>query len=234
MNGRKMRIRGIGTAKRIAGWARSRFRGGPLILGYHQVALSHWDPQRLCVSPENFAEQLDILTQRAQAISMSQLTKALQEGRNLERSFVVTLDDGYEDTIEAAAPILERFAVPATVFVTTGMIGKPFWWCEIQQMIEESTELPDKIEINVGDHQFHWTKVSDSLKDRARLVRAIGDLFRILPFDHQNEAVARLWSAFNLSPSGTPIKAMTAEQISTLAESDLIEVGSHMVTHTPS
>ena len=227
-----MRIRGIGTAKRIAGWARSRFHGGPIILAYHRVADSAWDPQHLCVSPENFAAQLEILTRVAQPISLERVEQALSEGQQLEPSFVVTIDDGYADTLEEAAPILERFAVPATVFVTTGIIGKPFWWCEVQQMVEESAALPEKVEVRAGDYQFRWVKVSDAPRDRARLIQSIGDFFRLLPFGLQDEAVSKLWTAFNCTASDAQIKAMTMEQVSSLSESQFVDIGSHTVTHT--
>ena len=45
----------------------------------------------------------------------------------------VTFDDGYRDNLLTATPILERYATPATVFVTTAMIDcecEP-WWDEL-------------------------------------------------------------------------------------------------------
>lgn len=227
-----MRIRGIGTAKRIAGWARSLVHRGPVILGYHQVATSDWDPQKLCVSPENFAEQLEIMSRVAKPISLAQLSCGLQEGEKLEKSFVVTIDDGYADTLEAATPILERFGVPATVFITTGVIGKPFWWCEIQHLVQESTTLPPIIEINAGDHTLNWRRTSDSRKARAKLIQTLGDLFRALPFDQQDETLKRVRALFSANGASSGIRAMTAEQIASLSSSGLIEIGSHAVTHT--
>jgi len=227
-----MRIRGIGTAKRVAGWARSLFHRGPVILGFHRVATSSWDPQKLCVSSENFATQLEIMSRVANPISLEDLSNGLQEGRKLEKSFVVTIDDGYADTLEVATPILQRFGVPATVFITTGVIGKPFWWCEIQHLVEESASLPAKIKFSAGDHKFQWTKASDSLKDCARLIQALGDLFRALPFDQHDQALKGVRALFNDGGTSSGIRAMTAEQIATLSASDLIEIGSHGVTHT--
>ena len=110
--------------------------------------------------------------------------------------------------------------------------GKPFWWCEIQQMVEDSSALPERIEISVGGYQFQWAKASDTLKDRARLVQAIGDFFRPLPFGLQDAAVNKLWTAFGSAASEAHSKAMTMDQVTTLAESDLVEIGSHTVTHT--
>ena len=45
-----------------------------------------------------------------------------------ENSIVVTFDDGYLDVLQNAVPILERYQIPATIFVVTGNLGEPFWW----------------------------------------------------------------------------------------------------------
>ena len=227
-----MRIRGLGTAKRIAGWARSRLRGGPIILGYHRVAASRWDPQHLCVSPDNFRQQLEVLTSAAQPMSLSELTTSLGEGGKLDRRFVVTIDDGYEDTLRAALPILADNEVPGTAFVTTGIMGKPFWWCEVQKLVEESKRLPDRIDVAAGGHAFNWSRTSDSQSARAALVKSAGDLFRALPFDQQGEALAQLREAFDAGIPESGVRAMTPAEVAELCRSDLIEVGSHCVTHT--
>jgi peptidoglycan/xylan/chitin deacetylase (PgdA/CDA1 family) len=37
----------------------------------------------------------------------------------------ITFDDGYRDNLTLAAPILNKYGLPATVFVTSGWIGSP-------------------------------------------------------------------------------------------------------------
>ena len=229
-----MIARSVSEVKRVARWAESMLYPGPLILGYHRVAVSNWDPQRLCVSPENLAAQLEAMTQAAQAISRQTLASAMRSGRKLERSFVVKFDDGYADSFEVAAPILEQFGVPATVFVTTGMIGGSFWWCEIEHLVQHSTRLPDKIEVKCDRYSFRWKRRSNSLKSRARLIQVLGSFFRSLPSDRQNEALQKVRAAFDHREAGSSrVLAMTAEQIAELARSNMMEIGSHMVTHTP-
>ena len=42
-------------------------------------------------------------------------------------------DDGYANNYQYAFPILKEFELPATIFITTGMIGsnKLFWWDKV-------------------------------------------------------------------------------------------------------
>jgi peptidoglycan/xylan/chitin deacetylase (PgdA/CDA1 family) len=220
-------------AKRVADWARSMLNPGPMILGYHRVGDVDWDPQRLCVSPRNFAEQLEVMSQVAIPITQQKLSNALREGSNLQRSFLVTLDDGYADSFEVAAPILERFGIPATVFIATGMIGGSFWWCEIEHLVQHSARLPAKLDVKCDHHSFHWKRGSNSLRSRAGLVQLLGNFFRSLPFDRQDEALQKVRAAFdNRAVGNSGVNAMTAEQTAALAKSELVEIGSHMVTHT--
>src|SRR5690606_33830606 len=48
----------------------------------------------------------------------------LKKGENMPNKVVViTFDDGYEDNLKNAVPILEKYGFMATVFLTTGWIG---------------------------------------------------------------------------------------------------------------
>ena len=228
-----MRIRGLGAAKRAGLWARSFVRPGPIILGYHRVAESAWDPQFLCVSPDNFAAQIEVLLDRAKPLSLKALLAGATDGTRPDKAFVVTLDDGYADSLQVAAPILERYGVPATVFVTTGMIGKLYWWCEIQHFIESVNALPDSIAIEIGGYSYRWSKKDDSPRSRGKLLRSLGELFRALPIELQEEALANVRQAFGDAVKGNSgVRAMTADEVKRLSMINEIEVGSHMVTHT--
>jgi peptidoglycan/xylan/chitin deacetylase (PgdA/CDA1 family) len=58
------------------------------------------------------------------------LVRNLEQGLRLKRQLAITLDDGYRDNFENAAPVLERLSLPATFFVVTQWIGTdvvPFW-----------------------------------------------------------------------------------------------------------
>jgi peptidoglycan/xylan/chitin deacetylase (PgdA/CDA1 family) len=51
--------------------------------------------------------------------------------------FAVTFDDGYKDVLRLAAPILERYGIPGTVFVNTDFLGtdRRFWWEQLGALL---------------------------------------------------------------------------------------------------
>ena len=57
---------------------------------------------------------------------------------------VVTFDDGYADNFHNAKPLLERYEIPATVFVTTGYLQdqREFWWDELERILLQPGTLP--------------------------------------------------------------------------------------------
>ena len=110
-----------------------------LILMYHRVAEAHADPFSLAVSRCHFAEHLEILQAHAHPMRMPGLLAALAAGTMPPRPVVLTFDDGYADNLHQALPLLERFGVPATVFVSTGFLDSPreMWWDELERIFLE-------------------------------------------------------------------------------------------------
>src|SRR5687768_13579492 len=95
----------------------------PLILLYHSVQRVHIDPWGVRVSPRNFNEQMAVLAAHAQPMRLRDLDSALEGGDIPPRSVIVTFDDGYADNLHNARPVLQRYNIPATVFIATGYVG---------------------------------------------------------------------------------------------------------------
>ena len=99
------------------------------ILEYHRVkppAGESGDIASLIVSPEIFTAQMNALSAAGwQTITMGQLGDDLRLGvQPPPKSFVITLDDGYEDGYQYAFPILRSHGFVATFFVIAGQIGQ--------------------------------------------------------------------------------------------------------------
>jgi peptidoglycan/xylan/chitin deacetylase (PgdA/CDA1 family) len=85
---------------------------------YHRVAQTQ-EFDQLIVTPRRFEVQMSNLAARHRVVSLGEGLQALRDGRLREPMVAVTFDDGYLDNLEVAAPILQRYSIPATVFVTT-------------------------------------------------------------------------------------------------------------------
>jgi peptidoglycan/xylan/chitin deacetylase (PgdA/CDA1 family) len=96
------------------------------ILLYHSVsgAPSEWI-QRLTVSTGTFRRHMDLVMESGRVpVTVSQLRDGLLGLRGLPgRPVVITFDDGFADTLEAAAPVMAEHAIPATAYITTGFMG---------------------------------------------------------------------------------------------------------------
>jgi peptidoglycan/xylan/chitin deacetylase (PgdA/CDA1 family) len=137
-------------------WLRMQQRA--LIVAYHRIAEPTLDPQLLCVSPQHFAEHLEIMTRAYAPLSLRALGQRVEEGRVPSRALVVTFDDGYADNLSHATPLLERYGVPATVFVVSGAVGPPreFWWDTLARLVLQPSSLPHHLRITVAGQVHMW------------------------------------------------------------------------------
>lgn len=99
-----------------------------LILAYHRVNPEIRDG--LSVSPSMIESQVEWLQSRGWKNVVLEEAIASGEVSAPDKSFAITLDDGYRDNYVHAVPSLERLGVRATVYLISGMIDsqEPFPW----------------------------------------------------------------------------------------------------------
>jgi peptidoglycan/xylan/chitin deacetylase (PgdA/CDA1 family) len=96
------------------------------VLFYHRVAnekLNDWTiPTRI------FEKQIDWLRRRFDLVSLAEAQSRIASGSNRVPTVSITFDDGYADNLSFAVPLLRRYQIPFTYFVSTdhGLGGKPF------------------------------------------------------------------------------------------------------------
>ncbi len=249
-----MRPRALGRMRRAVTRAVRKGRKGALILLYHRVAEPESDPQLLSVSPRHFAEQLETLVQRVKLLSLAELVAALREGALPRRAAALTFDDGYEDNLKTAKPLLEAHHVPSTVFVATGRLEgeRWYWWDRLEWLLLWPGVLPGTLEVRVGDEPRRWEVGSVARYDHAAFQRYHGwtvlapedptprhaayrELHRLLrraePDEH--EAVLRQIEACHepLAHTAKTAAGLDAEGLRRLAQGGLVEVGAHSISH---
>jgi len=110
------------------------------ILMYHSVDPAARQENRLAVSAETFERQMRFLKEhRYNVIPLEELVDLIEQEQEIPaRTVVITLDDGYKDNFTYAFPILEKYQIPATMFIIVNEIGRPqgdrVSWEEIKAM----------------------------------------------------------------------------------------------------
>ena len=93
-----------------------RLRPGARILMYHRINdLGYYD--QLTVSPDLFEMQMHWLHEHREPVALETLLHRLQTRTVTPGLVSVTFDDGYLDNLQLALPILERYSIPATIYV---------------------------------------------------------------------------------------------------------------------
>ena len=101
------------------------------ILVYHQIinAPPKGSPFRsLYVSPAAFARQMGLLKLLGYTgLSIGQLAPYLN-GERSGKVIGITFDDGYQNNLTNAMPILNRYGFSSTVYAVSGLLGKTNVW----------------------------------------------------------------------------------------------------------
>ncbi len=227
-----------------------------LILLYHRVANLETDPQLLSVSPEHFAGQLEYLSDHYTLISLSALGRAIEAKKIPDKSVVITFDDGYADNFLNAKPILEKYAIPATVFVASGYVGsnREFWWDELERLLLLPDNLPDKLELNINGtiHRWDLTNEKTGSQKESKIdlntwnvtmdlnpgpeylaYRDLHKLMKPLPPEQQEQILSTLSEWAGVSKEGRAThRTLTLDELKQLDKDGLIEIGAHTITHT--
>lgn len=244
--GIRMIWKGVGRFNR---WFAQR----AIILVYHQVAEVDRDPWALSVTPRHFSEHLEILQRHFRPLALQQLVQALEDGHIPKRSVAITFDDGYANNLHCAKPLLERYGVPATIFVTTGVLGqeREFWWDELEKLLLQSGRLPEELQLTVDGNTYSWKldETTDYGKDdayehrswraweeaprsRHKLYRSLRNVLQSVSASEQKKVLDRLQKWIGCEPTcRSTHRVLDVSEVTALARGGLIDIGAHTVTH---
>jgi peptidoglycan/xylan/chitin deacetylase (PgdA/CDA1 family) len=215
-------------------WLRSRFVSHALILGYHRVAEALYDPYSLCVSPENFYEQMQVLQKYASPLTLDELIDAQKQDQLPERAAALTFDDGYVDILYHAKPVLEELHIPFTVFVVSGNLGKEFWWDELARIILDAGSSTEELHLRINAQEYSWI-LNQTLDDteRRKVLFSIFRVLKSLPADLRQEQLGqiRTWAGSSSNVSAYS-RGMTSDELESLIQGGLVDIGVHGITHT--
>lgn len=201
-----------------------------IILCYHKISDAKNDYNLVNVTPYNFEQQIRYLSSQHKIVSLEDLNTEMYE-RN-EYIFAITFDDGYRDVYNNALPILEKFNVPATVFVTTENLDTCYenWTDNIMRAIFEPADRKDYFECSDCELEGKW--YTRDLEEKTAFYRKINYLFRHVGKNKREKYESILLDWAGLTREGrNENRILSVHELKELSKSPLISIGSHCVTH---
>jgi peptidoglycan/xylan/chitin deacetylase (PgdA/CDA1 family) len=184
------------------------------------------EPQ-ISIAPDTFEQIIAHISERFTPISVPELVKRLSAKQPLpERAVAITFDDGFYDTWAVACPILAKYGVPATIYVTTGFIEGAVYPYEFE--LAEFIQTHDEIRFEENGHKCHWDLRDNT--DQEACYRKIKELTKPMPFKERCDFLNDIIGEASLPHDDALF--MTWDQVKALDHEPLITIGAHTHTHS--
>ena len=198
---------------------------GLLVLTYHRVHGSRDAYNGGDVDLRTFDRQMSLLRRFFNVLRLDEAVGTLRaDGQLPLRAVSITFDDGYRDNHETALPVLKRYALPATFFITTSILDDGIMWNDrvieaLRRTRQESLDLSD-----LGLGVF-------SLSNESERIKAVADLLPRLKYEQAADRDKLSGRIAELAKVSLPRDLMmSAGQVADLSRSGM-EIGAHTHTH---
>ena len=156
------------------------------ILAYHR--LCEKEPQNYVFNSELFSatthefdKQMQYVSDNFNVITFNQLDEYCRNDRNDKNLLIITFDDGYYDNYSLAMPILDKYKLPATVYLATKNIdtGELFWFDAVAAFFKTYTlteidleSIGEKINLKSMGREHAFKHVGKFLKYSSDSIRS--------------------------------------------------------------
>jgi peptidoglycan/xylan/chitin deacetylase (PgdA/CDA1 family) len=189
--------------------------------------------EKFKLSKDAFERQLVFLKNNYNIISLSDYLDAVEgkEDRLPGNSVIITIDDGYRDNYEYAFPLLKKYGIPATIFLTTDFVSNESWlWPDLINYILKETDLNN---ITFENNQFIQTYDIELPENRHKAQLSLFNYFRSIDNEAKNNLVRDLAEKLHVNIPAkvtSDYQPLTWDQIREMHENS-IEFGSHTCSH---
>lgn len=217
-----------------------------VILNYHRILCPEAREYRLLpamyVFPKTFEKHLRYLARNYQVVTMQQLMEERSLRRaNARRLCVITFDDGWSDNYHHALPLLRKYGMPATLFISTEFIGSDRvpWFYDLlmslhflSESLEQGTANVEVLRMNgIPESIVAWAGLPDDQRPHAieRVIEAV----KLLPASEITDCIGTLCRLIHPSSGhlrGGQPAMLTWDNVREMRRNGF-EIGSHGVTH---
>lgn len=212
-------------------WPSAAGRG--VIFTLHHVRPAQTDAYQpnalLSVTPQFLDQAIEVSLQAGLVpVALEDLPDLLADPKDSRRFVCFTLDDGYRNNAEHAAPVFRKHGVPYTIFICKGFVERTrsLWW----ETAEALTRDRDALVFDFGNGPEAL-----AMRDVAGKQAAFERLSGFVQTVEEDKAVARLDAAARengIEPLSIVERlVMDRKELRDLARDPLARFGAHTLTH---
>lgn len=206
----------VGYVRRVKGFA---------VLAFHRVNDDD-DPFMPAIATSVFAARMEHIARHYTVLTVEELVDRVRRGRVPGKALALTFDDGYRDNLTHAAPVLARYGLPATIFLTTGCIGtREILWFDRLALALKTTR---QTHLRLADGSVLRLA---STADRLQAVQAALGRLKGLPDAERRETFEQLLRDLGSSPLDAPKRLMLNWDEVEVLRGLGFSVGAHTVSH---
>jgi len=189
------------------------------ILMYHGVS-------KYSLPIEQFEKQLNYVNKYFHCYWVSEIARLLKERPQNKPILFLTFDDGLKNNFKNVVPILKKYNVKATFYITSNLLNNSqmLWNHEMRclLMMIKNEELPETLENFSNNSKIRWREVKHFVEgvkrwDALKRQRLLEELKAIVPYSDYPKWMKEKF------------ELMSKDDILNLP--DIIEVGSHTCSH---
>jgi peptidoglycan/xylan/chitin deacetylase (PgdA/CDA1 family) len=199
-----------------------------LICCYHGIAGPHETHESWLLLPQRIFElHIEHLATHYRCVPLEQGIEECMAGDLRQPTACITFDDGYRNNLTHAYPILRKWNVPATVYVSTTFIGSdtPLWTTRLRLAFEQTANR----EVNL--EAFGLGTVRTSSASISRTANQVCEALKAQPPDVRRDQLDVVEAQLARPKIPEAYRFMTWPEVSELAADGLVSIGAHTLNH---
>ncbi len=184
------------------------------------------------LSVEEFESKIKYLKHHYNFISLDECLNYLSTKKRPKNLLVLTFDDGYKCIYTDIYPILKKYNVPATVFLTTGFLdNKKLLWLDKLLYAIGKTKI-EKLKIpEIPNETFKMSSMDEKIISYQKLNK----LLKSMEDDKKEILLLKIIEALKVNIDEVKNNSNTGlswEEIREMNDSGLVIFGSHTISHS--
>ena len=181
---------------------------------------------------KDFEREIKYFKRHFSILSMDEVVNHLKLGKGFKRpSIAITFDDGYLDNYTLAYPVLKKHGVPATIYLTTGLVGTPdgIWTEQIGVAFLETKKDHFNFPALLGGR----TIAIKTKEEKEQANKEVSETLKLIPDNKRRELIQKLFEKLGVGARFRHFgerMMLNWDEVQEMRK-DGITIGSHSHTH---